>query len=139
LGEWSQVGGEDRLIPRAKGLLDCAAPDIPAWLKRASTHAVAVQQRCPTSKSVYDEGLFHTTPRRCRADDTNRPLTETAHIGERDLDVLERGTQVREQALSRVGGRDGARGPREEPQSQALIEGSYRLADRPPADPQLGG
>lgn len=107
---------------------DQVAPDV--VLAREVEYHVGIvagelRQLRPQHRRQHDR-------RRDRADDAGRLRTEPAHVDERRLDVAEGRTELREQALSRVRGRDGARGPREEPQSEALLERAYRMADRGP-------
>jgi hypothetical protein len=76
---------------------------------------------------------------RDEADDARRTRAEPADLDERRGDALKRGTQLHEQALPRLGRRDGARRAREQPQTEALLERLHRVADRGAADAEPDG
>jgi hypothetical protein len=67
----------------------------------------------------------------------SRLRATAAELSEGDPDVVERGPQVRQQVLARLSGCHRSRRPGEEPDSQALLQGKYRVADRGPAQANL--
>ena len=71
-----------------------------------------------------------------QADDAGRLLTESADLGERTVDVFQRGPQPREEPLPGIGRRHGACRTREQADTETLLEPADRMADGRRADPE---
>jgi len=86
-----------------------------------------------------EEHHRRSDPRHDQAQPPGRPFPQAAHAVERRLDVAQCGTDLREELVSRFGGRDASRRPGQQADAEALLEAPASRLRGIPAERILEG